>query len=196
MKKTTQLIKVVIFLLVALISIPMNSSAQNKKNTKTKMSQNVEVRVTRTMGEYQLPKMENFYKHLEMDIFMASACGVLERVDFLITPHTDINAKDEHGAPIIYYAAQNGHKDIVEYLVRSQKTKDRIDIHATNKSNETALHAAAKNGHLEVVTFLVDYTDIKINAKNDEGKTALDLAKANNKPWVVEYLQSVKQKRK
>ena len=53
---------------------------------------------------------------------------------------------------------------------------------------------AAEKGHIEIVKLLLDH-GADINAKDKDGKTALDLARENNKEKIVEYLKQAKAKK-
>jgi len=53
--------------------------------------------------------------------------------------------------------------------------------------NDTPLHWAARNGFLNLVEYLVNH-GCGFNERNNEGKTPLDLSRANEKLNVVEFL--------
>ena len=75
----------------------------------------------------------------------------------------------------MHWAAENGHKEIVELLIRAGADKDLQD-----KDGSTPLHRAARTGHKEIVELLMR-TGAVINQSNNEGKTALDVAAK----WVI-----------
>jgi len=55
------------------------------------------------------------------------------------------------------------------------------DVNAVgNKSKKTPLMAAARSGHVEVVEFLLSCEEIKVDAKDEEGRTALFFAVSAN----------------
>jgi len=58
-------------------------------------------------------------------------------------------------------SAQNGHLDIVEFLVNHG-----ADINEKNNKNESSLHLSAQNGHLNLVEFLINH-GADINQKNN-----------------------------
>ena len=74
-------------------------------------------------------------------------------------------------------AANNGHLNVVEYLV-----DQGANIHVLND----ALRYAARNGHLNVVEYLVNQ-GADIHANDDE---ALRFAARNGRLNVVEYLKN------
>ena len=63
-------------------------------------------------------------------------------------------------------AAQNGHLEVVRFLVESGANKDQ----GTTDDGVTPLYIAAQNGHLEVVRFLVES-----GANKDQGNGATPL---------------------
>lgn len=63
-------------------------------------------------------------------------------------------------------------------------------LNVTNETKWNALHYSAYRDHLETSKFLV-YVGIEYNAKNSDGKTPLDLAKADKIVKVVQFLQEV-----
>ena len=63
-------------------------------------------------------------------------------------------------ATALYIAAQNGHLEVVRFLVESGANKDQ----GTTDDGATALYIAAQTGHLEVVRFLVESGATKTKA--------------------------------
>ena len=70
--------------------------------------------------------------------------------------------KTDDGVTPVFIAAQNGHFEVVRFLVESGANKDQGRIDAGG----TSLYSAAYNGHLEVVRFLVES-----GASKDHGRT-------------------------
>ncbi|MDR0590302.1 MAG: ankyrin repeat domain-containing protein [Puniceicoccales bacterium] len=101
---------------------------------------------------------------------------------------SDKNVKnwDNNGKTALHYAAKNGHKNVVQFLL-----DNGADVNAGAKGglNEgrTALHYAAENGHKKVVRFLLDNgADEKI--KDGQGKTALHYAAEGGQFDIVTFL--------
>ena len=80
-----------------------------------------------------------------------------------------------------FKAAYNGRINDVRKLI-----EDGINVNA-KYCGGTALHAAATKGHSEIVKFLLQY-EVKINAKNKFGLTALDIAEVEKHVKVAEIL--------
>uniref|UniRef100_A0A8D0CQB7 CASK interacting protein 2 n=1 Tax=Sander lucioperca TaxID=283035 RepID=A0A8D0CQB7_SANLU len=68
----------------------------------------------------------------------------------------------------LHLAARNGHKDIIQLLLKAG-----IDINKTTKSG-TALHEASLYGKTEVVRLLLD-AGVDVNIRNTYNQTALDI---------------------
>jgi ankyrin repeat protein len=82
----------------------------------------------------------------------------------------------------LHYAADRGHKDIVELLIAKG-----ADINAKNNDGQTPLHYAVEKGHNDIAElFIADGADI--NAKNNEGQTLVDIAVNQNRSEVVKLL--------
>ncbi|MBD0392011.1 ankyrin repeat domain-containing protein [Wolbachia endosymbiont of Pentalonia nigronervosa] len=85
---------------------------------------------------------------------------------------------------LLHYAAENGHKEVVEILLNNNA---EINAKTTDKGL-TPLHVAAQNGHLDVVNALLD-KGADFNAKTiDKGLTPLHSATLNGYLDVVKAL--------
>lgn len=120
------------------------------------------------------------------------------------------------GASPLHFAAQNGHSDTIEVLLRAGVSRD-----TRTKVDRTPLHVAAQEGHVEIVNLLVThgadieakdllrmtplhwavergYTDIvesllnhgaDVEAENKFDKTAFDIAYESGHSDIVPILQ-------
>ena len=95
----------------------------------------------------------------------------------------------------IHIAAQNGHLEIVKYLVEECK----VDVNVTNFQANTALHMAIEYDYLEVATFLLEHNASKticnrsgkMSGKGIEGVKSVELlalAKAEVEKQILEAL--------
>ena len=91
------------------------------------------------------------------------------------------NAPDNNGATPIYWAAVNGHTEIVKILVPLTDNPN-----APNKDGKTPIYWAAKHGHTEIVKILAPLTD------NDGiGHThAIEVAKNEDIRKILKSLQT------
>ena len=75
----------------------------------------------------------------------------LKLSDFWLSPvPTKTKALSNDGATPLFIAAQNGHLEIVQFLVESGANKDQ----GTTNDGATPVFIAAQNGHLEIVRVL------------------------------------------
>lgn len=95
----------------------------------------------------------------------------LQFIDFLVNNSASFEIADKYGNTPIYYAIDNN--DIFQKLINIKQ-----DFNHQNKNGETILHKLANKGDVEK---FVQITDLggEPNIKNNEGKTALDIAKEN-----------------
>ena len=86
-----------------------------------------------------------------------------------------VNASDTNGmTPLLYAAMDNPNPDVMNLLI------DAGANDVTSKSGKSALILAAMMNCPEVVTTLVN-AGADVNARDDDGKSALDYAGDNNK---------------
>ncbi|MEP2237639.1 MAG: ankyrin repeat domain-containing protein [Maribacter sp.] len=104
-------------------------------------------------------------------------------VGFLTEKGADINAKDAEGNTAAYFLVDSYNKrnakafDAKLVLLKAKGLK----FNSVQGDGNTLYHVAAKKNNLQLVKKLADF-DIDVNAKNDEGMTALHIAamKAEN----------------
>ncbi|XJO74058.1 hypothetical protein BDV3_004931 [Batrachochytrium dendrobatidis] len=90
----------------------------------------------------------------------------------LLAAGVSVNGLDRAGNTPIHWACRGGHAQIVSYLLKQSPT-----INAQNKLGDTPLHLAAWGGHSQVVYLLLGHPDVRVNLRNNDGSTPLDLAK-------------------
>ena len=98
-------------------------------------------------------------------------------VEKLIQAGADINVKGKNGQTALIIASYRGHRWIVKKLIEAGAT---IDDRLSSESDEiiaghTALMIAVSRGHEEIVEELIT-AGADVNAKNNEGCTALSIA--------------------
>ncbi|WP_353280887.1 ankyrin repeat domain-containing protein [Wolbachia endosymbiont (group B) of Tholera decimalis] len=116
----------------------------------------------------------------------AAKSGNIDDVENLLNREekVQVNAENEFEETPLHLSAQNGHKDVVEFLL-SKGAK----IDAKNEFEETPLHLAAQNGHKGVVEFLFS-KGAKVDAQSDDLSTPLHFAAKYGHKDVVEFLLS------
>lgn len=87
----------------------------------------------------------------EVPWFQVAACiGDLGKVKAFLGRGIDINAKDTRNRTALHYAAEEGHKKIVELLLARG-----ADLNASTSYDRTAAELAMSRGHTEIVKLLV-----------------------------------------
>ena len=96
---------------------------------------------------------------------------------------------DRYYLTALHKAAYHGKLDICKWLVSIA----RVNIAARDKVGFTALHRAAHNGHKHVCTFLLFEANPGADffAKDDDGATALDIARKFGQEILVKWLVQV-----
>ena len=84
----------------------------------------------------------------------------------------------------IYWAARNGHTEILQVL--ALLTDNPI---SPDKDGWTLIHEAALEGHTEIVKFLASLTD-NPNAPDEDGLTPIDVATQEGNTEIVKFLAS------
>ncbi|MDF4203366.1 ankyrin repeat domain-containing protein [Maribacter sp. SA7] len=119
----------------------------------------------------------------ETALMLAAHSNKADVVGFLIENGADINAKDAEGNTAAYFLVDSYNKrnakafDAKLALLKAKGLK----FNSVQGDGNTLYHVAAKKNNLQLVKKLADF-DIDVNAKNDEGMTALHIAamKAEN----------------
>lgn len=118
----------------------------------------------------------------------AATDGDLTTVQAMIAAGADVNFKDFFKIDALTWAATNGHKDIVAYLL----SLPGIDVKSLNKGGTTALMAACRKGHLDIVNMLLAHPDTDANQLGKFGGTALMNAAGFGHAAIVERLLQIK----
>ena len=118
-------------------------------------------------------------------ILYAARDGNIGIIRFLIPLADNPNEPQNQGVTPIQAAAANGELEIVKIL--ASLTNNCLNV--TDKYGWTALHTAAVNGEIEITKFLAPLMD-NLNARNEDGKTPIDLAKRKGHNEVVKFLES------
>ena len=95
-------------------------------------------------------------------------------LSFLLSqPGIDVNATEERGRTALHNACFQGLEKVAELLIDAGATVDLADT----QNGMTPLHVAARDGRsAEVASLLLRQPGIRIDRRNNDGKTALDLA--------------------
>jgi ankyrin repeat protein len=108
-----------------------------------------------------------------------------ETLELLFQRGIQVNGKDDEGNTALIRAIQDGRKiEIVRTLLKHSAS---ADLRSDNQ--DTALILAVKSNSESFGTLLNSPQDLDINAKNSDGKTALDLAAELGSQQMVKELQ-------
>ena len=120
-----------------------------------------------------------------MDLYHAARRGDLDRVKFLVEHEAvdkDNPADIANMRTPLHAASNEGHLQVVRYLVEQGANKDKINV-----NGESPLAMASFNGHLEIVKYLIEQ-GCSIEKVDNDGWTPLNSGVLNGQIEVVRYL--------
>ena len=81
-------------------------------------------------------------------------------------------------------AVVNGSYETVKYFTE----RDNNSIHGVNSLGNSLLHLAAMYGYLDIFLYLIT-KGLELQAKNKDGRTAIDLARKTNNRHILDFLK-------
>ncbi|XP_067653724.1 uncharacterized protein [Haliotis asinina] len=120
-------------------------------------------------------------------LYHASMRGDLERVKrILAAGHVNINYRGGvYSRTPVMWAARNGHREVVEFLVGRG-----ADVSLVDRRGYNVLHLACLDGDLEAVKLILDLKVLDVNARDNYGNTAADWARVYRLKRVMKLLVS------
>lgn len=100
-----------------------------------------------------------------------------------------LSYKDRKGNTILHLAVLESYDSFKKVLSRIECSEAQC-INVQNREGDTPLHIAIKNNSLNKVRDLIE-AGAKTNIRNKAGLDAVELAKRESEPDIVEYLESV-----
>lgn len=125
-------------------------------------------------------------QHGDTPIMLAALAGDLPKVKALREARAEIN---HSGWTALQYAALNGHNLVVDYLISSG-----ADLGLTAPNGATPVMLAVLANKSDTVKLLVGY-GLDVDARNDKGETALEIARKKGFVDVEKILQGAGAKR-
>ncbi|XP_067653728.1 uncharacterized protein [Haliotis asinina] len=112
--------------------------------------------------------------------------GDLDTVKLILSLKVlDINTRGQYSRTPVMAAAWKGQRDVVEFLVGRG-----ADVSLVDKGGDNALHLSCMGGDLDTVTFVVSLGVLDINARDNFGRTAADIARNYRHQRVLDLLLS------
>lgn len=99
-----------------------------------------------------------------------------------------INICGKHTYPPLLIACQEGHLDIVKYLLTSPELTEHADINHKDSDDWNALSLAIFYGHLEIANYLLQNPKIKIYINNKNKIDPIILACQEGQLEILQYL--------
>jgi uncharacterized protein len=117
-------------------------------------------------------------------LMVAAGKGNTDIAKILIDKGAKVNSYTNIGWTALLRAANNQHPKTVELLITRG-----ADVNAKTKNGMTALMYAAENGDIETAKALLAKYGINVNIHDNQGRTALSIAKVKKKPEMVALLK-------
>jgi hypothetical protein len=121
--------------------------------------------------------------HGATPLYFAAYNGHVEIARLLLQNGAEVNAKGYDGWTPLHFAANHGNVDILHLLV-----ENGANLEAQENAGMRALHCAAYRGRLPFIQELISRYHVDINARENNGRTALWMAR--NRPKIITFLQS------
>ena len=97
-----------------------------------------------------------------------------------------VNKADACGKSPLAVCAWLSHNSIMEILIQNG-----ADLNSRDNMNNTPLHEAIESENTVGFNLLVNHPNVDISIKNDFGQNAIDVAKAQDNPEMIERLQTL-----
>lgn len=124
---------------------------------------------------------------------MAVNKNTIDVIEFLLEKGADINTIDKEGNTLAYYVLNNFNSENTNAFEKKLALlqKKGLVINTNQNNNNTLLHIATERNNLALLKRLAVFT-IDVNAKNNDGLTALQIAAMKGKDAkIIKYLLSI-----
>ncbi|CCT73748.1 related to ankyrin [Fusarium fujikuroi IMI 58289] len=117
-------------------------------------------------------------------VHIAAQFGLTKIVSQLLDDDAEADVKDDFGRTPLPYAAEYGHKDTVELLMKHTDT----DTDFADEQGRTPLSWAAGRGHVDVLKVLLNCPAVSANSKDSHSQSPLSWAARMGAASAVRYL--------
>lgn len=117
-------------------------------------------------------------------VHIAAQFGLTKIMSQLLEGDAEADVKDDFGRTPLSYAAEYGHKDTVELLMKHTDT----DTDSTDEQGRTPLSWAAGRGHVDVLKVLLNCPAVSANSKDSHSQSPLSWAARMGAASAVRYL--------
>jgi len=118
----------------------------------------------------------------------AAALGHFESCEALLRDKADPNLTDIRRCSALHYAARNGHVDIVDLLLNNPQ----INVNQQGWMRDTPLMTAIRQDDTQCAyKAILKHSDVDLNARDEEGRTALHLAVLKARTSAVQDLSAM-----
>src|SRR6266702_3597756 len=118
------------------------------------------------------------------ELFRSIENGDFSEFSRLVGAGALVSAKNRLGESPLYVAAEKGQLEMVKALADAGADLDAQDLRTGN----TALHAAASHNDIVLIHYLLS-KNVRTDIRNNNGLTALELARAGGRASAVRLLE-------
>ena len=111
--------------------------------------------------------------------------------DSLAKQCIDLGATDKNGKTVLDYLYEQANSPTIEKIADALYEHSKNNINVQDAKGKTALMHAAEKGCSSILRSQMKITGIKIDLKDNDGKTALDYAKQNNNEDCAKILKGL-----
>ncbi|XP_048250649.1 uncharacterized protein LOC124152553 [Haliotis rufescens] len=134
--------------------------------------------VTRGAGVSLVDELRNSILHV------ACLGGHVDIVKYVLSQNVaDINSRGRYGRTPLMVAAENGHRQVFDLLVR-----EGADVTLVDDGRNNILHVACLGGHVDVVKYVLSQKVTDINSRRQYGRTPLMVAAVKGHRQVFDLL--------
>src|SRR6266568_4110749 len=117
------------------------------------------------------------------ELFRSIENGDFSEFSRLVGAGALVSAKNRLGESLLYVAAEKGRLEMARALIAA-----KADARALTPNGNTALHAAASHNDIVLIHYLLS-KNVRTDIRNNNGLTALELARAGGRASAVRLLE-------